>query len=359
MNAPNLSALESAIMAANPSGAAWSRADIRRAMSERDAVARFNVYRAAFGVGPVSSAVDFLTVGNWPNRKDGNAKLKKSDAVSAGVTFLPADGAARWAREVGPDALADFADDIGMSPVRVERKLMRLSLCPRSTAGCRAGCVVTTSGRAQLDLVQVTNRGLPWYAGTIARGRLVRSLFLALDPAAALRLMLAGIDRLAAVGRAHRLPRRWRLAIADDVRWEMVAPGLMTACRAGNVTPYAYTKFRPEDRPEPRGAAFTYSASERWTVAQILAAARNGHRVAVVLDTARGAELPAQWCGVPVVDGDATDDQSAHPRGVIVALRAKGAARGRFIFPTENAQALARMADEERRAAVRVTIGTR
>jgi hypothetical protein len=286
-------------------------------------------------------------------------KLDKNDAVTAGVTYLPADGVAKWALEAGPVAVAAFANAVNLDPATVAATLARVSVCPRSTAGCRKGCVITTAGHAAIDAAAMARAGRPWWQGNCARGRLARTLLLVLDPAAALRLMVDGIERLGAVGRANGIPRRWRLAVADDIRYETVAPGILTACRAGNVRPYAYTKFRPADRPQPRGAAFTYSASERWTVAEILAAVDAGHRVAVVFDVKRGRELPPTWCGRTVVDGDATDDQHAHPAGVIVALRAKGSSvSGRFIFPAVTSAALDRMA-REANGAVRVAIGAR
>lgn len=356
-----LSPVEELITAAND-GAPWSRADIRRAMTAADALARWNTYRAAFGAARHSSVRDFLTVANYPNRKAGNAKLEKNAVPTAGVTFLPADGVAQWARDADPVELEAFADTVGIDPAYVRNTLARLSICPRSTAGCRAGCVITQSGRAALEARSGERTGTPWHHGIIARARLMRTLLLVFDPAAALRLMLEGIDDLGAVGRAVGAPRRWRLSVADDVRTELVAPGLLTAMRANGVRGYQYTKHSPTARDMDtlsRAVAVTFSASERWKVADIVAACADGHRVAVVFDTARGEAFPASWLGARVVDGDATDDQNAHANGVIVGLRAKGSAvSGRFVFPACEDSARERMRREESSAS-RVTLRTR
>lgn len=49
--------------------------------------------------------------------------------------------------------------------------------------------------------------------------------------------------------------------------------------------------------------------------------------VAVVFDTPRGQALPAQYLGVPVVDGDKSDARWLDPSPAIVGLRAKGRMR--------------------------------
>jgi hypothetical protein len=48
----------------------------------------------------------------------------------------------------------------------------------------------------------------------------------------------------------------------------------------------------------------------------------------VVFSTKRGRPLPTHWHGLPVVDGDATDNRFDDPGGVVVGLRAKGRLKG-------------------------------
>jgi hypothetical protein len=93
----------------------------------------------------------------------------------------------------------------------------------------------------------------------------------------------------------------------------------------GVVAAYAYTKHAPAARPEMAGLTrIVYSASERWSDTQILEVCGQGHTVAVVFTTRRNQQLPTTWHGMPVVNGDATDDLWSHPHGVIVGLTVKG-----------------------------------
>jgi hypothetical protein len=71
------------------------------------------------------------------------------------------------------------------------------------------------------------------------------------------------------------------------------------------------------------------SANERHADSDLAALAGTyGTNVAVVFDTVRGHALPATYAGVRVVDGDLSDSRWADEVGVIVGLRAKGAAIG-------------------------------
>ncbi len=57
------------------------------------------------------------------------------------------------------------------------------------------------------------------------------------------------------------------------------------------------------------------------------AALAHNVNVAVVFAVSRDATLPRKWRGHPVIDGDVHDLRFLDPAGVIVGLRAKGAAR--------------------------------
>ena len=129
---------------------------------------------------------------------------------------------------------------------------------------------------------------------------------------------------------------RWRVNVSDDIRWELLAPGLWDVAPKA----YAYTKWSPTERPGRTNLSLAYSASESWDTLDIVDTADLGHRVAVVFGCKKG-DLPARWAGVPVVDGDKTDDLWAHPAGCIVGLAVKGptkkmreaAVQAGFAFP--------------------------
>jgi hypothetical protein len=150
------------------------------------------------------------------------------------------------------------------------------------------------------------------------RARLARSLVTLVRPADALSLTAKALDRNGA--RHHRRGSRWRVNVADDIRWELLAPGLFQL----DVRPYTYTKFSPAERPEALGMRIVYSATERHTDAELVERCRAGHRVCIVFDVAKRDPLPATWHGIPVANGDKTDDLWRHPAGCVVGLRLKG-----------------------------------
>ena len=73
----------------------------------------------------------------------------------------------------------------------------------------------------------------------------------------------------------------------------------------------------------PRNYSLTFSASERVTDAQIVNLVNRGGTVAVVL-----TDKPREtFRGVPMVNGDESDDRTLDTRGVVVGLKAKGKMR--------------------------------
>ena len=88
---------------------------------------------------------------------------------------------------------------------------------------------------------------------------------------------------------------------------------------------YDYTKWPSKFRPASRLPAnyhLTFSRSENTTLDDIQAEFDAGRNVAVVFD-----EVPTEWEGWTVINGDADDLRHLDPVGVIVGLKAKGAAK--------------------------------
>ncbi len=156
-----------------------------------------------------------------------------------------------------------------------------------------------------------------WTAGrgrfqSVRDGRQVRTAFLA--------MLTAEVQALEAKG----VPFGLRLNVASDLRWENIAPWLFAG---ENVRAYDYTKAPCEDRCHWGNYRLTFSHSERWDDARVLATIAAGHNVAMVFDVPKHA-LPATHLGVRVIDGDLSDYRYGDPEGVIVGLAAKGAAKG-------------------------------
>lgn len=173
------------------------------------------------------------------------------------------------------------------------------NVCPWSTPMCRSGCL-NTAGRGDMEPVQ--------------DGRIVKTQFFAENPIAF--LVLTEHEIRLAVKRHGRI--LMRLNVYSDLRWERFAPWLFDI---DGVDWYDYTKSYArafESADWQPNYVLTASAHERTTPIQIMALRAAGVSVAKVF-----TRIPSQG----VVNGDLTDDRYHEPKGVLVALKAKGKMR--------------------------------
>ena len=232
-----------------------------------------------------------------------NPKMKKNGKPSAGLTLHAATNAVEaWDSLTLSEQLA-LASSVGVTIDEINDGLKR-TVCPRSTPSCRLACVAAKSANSKVVRSQ--------------RARLARHLFVLFRPADALVLTAYELDKLKR--RYGRSGARWRVNISDDIRWELIAPGLFAVAPRA----YTYTKWSPTKRPGRPGLRIVYSASERTSDEEITKLCSDGYRVAVLFDLPKKADLPDTWNGIRVVDGDKTDDLYRHPAGTIVGLRGKG-----------------------------------
>jgi hypothetical protein len=289
---PNLSAVERHILT-RLGGRRWTT---KRYTPEAVAAARAE-WKA------VRAAIGFTTPGGWMTTDKTSPKLYKNELPSLGLTIHSAKNALVAWRSLDATTQQNLATAV-RATVHDITHVLAGTVCPMSTEGCRCGCVTAESAKAKMDRSQ--------------RARLARHLFLVFQPAHAFALTAAELDK--ARQTYGRRGARWRVNVSDDLRIERLAPGLFTLAPR----PYSYTKWTPEQRPARPGHRVVYSASERTSDQQVVAWCQQGHRVAVVFNVAKSKPLPETWHGIPVVDGDKTDDLWAHPAGSIVGLRAKG-----------------------------------
>ena len=117
-----------------------------------------------------------------------------------------------------------------------------------------------------------------------------------------------------------------RLNGTSDIRWEK--HGIPQAFP--HITFYDYTKIPGRKVPANYDLTYSYSGAQAFKplVDRALAA---GDRLAVVFRSQKlvRAKLAAgeTFLGLPIVDGDDSDVRHLDPRGVVVALYAKGRAR--------------------------------
>jgi hypothetical protein len=290
---PTLTAAERLILT-NLGGRRWTIKRYRRPGATRRAQAAWAELRQAAG---------YTTTTGWMTTEKTNPKMRKNGKPSIGLTLHAAANASRAWATLDATQRQSLAAALDVTVGEIDSGL-RATVCPRSTRSCRKACVVAHSANGDLDRSQLA--------------RLVRTLFTLFRPADALVLTARELDKLRS--KHGRYQCRWRMNVSDDIRWELLAPGLFAVAPRA----YAYTKWSPGERPARAGLRLVYSASERTHDSDIVAWCKQGHRVAVVFDVKRGQPLPATWHGVPVVDGDLTDDLYRHHAGHIVGLRAKG-----------------------------------
>jgi len=207
---------------------------------------------------------------------DSNAKLAKSGelAVTIGLNLMPADGAGK-------------------------------NVCPYSTPNCRRVCLGIAAGRNVQTSVQA--------------GKVKRNLMFFADRDAFYLCVAWEISR--AVRNRPGKTVAVRLNVTSDLNHAALAPYLFLAFP--EVQFYDYTKGWDRITEElPANYDITVSWSEE-SVDSDLASIREGRsRVAVVFD-----EIPTTWRGLTVIDGDETDARWLDPLGVVVGLKAKGAAK--------------------------------
>lgn len=191
------------------------------------------------------------------------------------------------------------------------------TLCPLSElAQCEAPCL-NRAGRGQFNQIQAA--------------RLNKTIYFLLDRVGFMGQLAHELANFIRSTLAEGFTPVVRLNGTSDNRWELepveidgvTYPNLMSLFP--DVQFYDYTKL-PNRRGLPANYDLTFSYSGvpefRPYAEQALAA---GMRVAVVFRSR--AEIPAQFLGVPVVDGDDSDLRPYDPAGVVVALYAKGPAK--------------------------------
>ena len=187
-------------------------------------------------------------------------------------------------------------------------------VCPFASAGCKALCLGHSSGRMAMS---ASERARLWK--TTMRFGATEEYF-----------ALLGFEIEAHRRRAERegMIPAVRLDGSSDL-----GDAEIIAEQHPDVVFYDYTKslarMRRVWRNGPLNYHLTFSYSgENW--AECEEVLREGYgSVAVVFDVG-DADLPEEWCGYPVIDGDKHDARFLDDArmGVIVGLRAKGKARG-------------------------------
>lgn len=195
-----------------------------------------------------------------------------------------------------------------------------VQLCPMAkTAGCEKACLFT-AGRGAMSNVMLSRIRKTLYFNQY------RDLFM--------HQLHNEIIRERAKAKRNGYKLIVRLNGTSDIRWENEPIGhayanIMQALP--DIQFYDYTKIaNRKNIPANYDLTFSYSGVEAYKPF-VEKAVANGERIAVVFrDRSIVDAMLANgetFLGLPVVDGDNTDIRHLDPKGVIVALYAKGKAR--------------------------------
>jgi hypothetical protein len=206
-----------------------------------------------------------------------------------------------------------------------------INLCPMAKiAKCEAPCLFT-AGRGVMSNVK---------AGRVRKTKLFRD-----DQAGFMALLVNDLVKFSKWSAKHGVKAVVRLNGTSDIRWENI-PVERRIYRRNDfeisemviydnvfaafpeIQFYDYTKILNR-RVSPWGnyhLTLSYSgASEDYAGKVTSAAHRQGLNLAVVFRSADS--IPATYFARPVINGDADDLRFLDPRGVVVALYAKGSAK--------------------------------
>lgn len=196
-----------------------------------------------------------------------------------------------------------------------------INVCPMAEqAKCIDGCL-NTAGRGQMSSVQI--------------GRARKTQWFAADREGFMAQLVADLESFVAYCEKRGIQPCVRLNGTSDIRWELI-PVKRGQHSLGNVFLafpevqfYDYTKIANRDiqhrTPGNYALTWSYSAANPRYAEQAEIAKAKGMNIAVVFRSKDA--IPSEYLGLPTIDGDRDDMRFLDPKGVVVALYAKGKAK--------------------------------
>ncbi len=185
------------------------------------------------------------------------------------------------------------------------------NVCPWSTEGCRQACL-NSAGRGRFDNVQ--------------QARIRKTKLFFDDRKMFFDILIKEIEALIKKCAKEGVLPAVRLNGTSDITWEKIPVNGAKNIFAlfPEVQFYDYTKASFEKRaPEIANYHLVYSRANSAQKGDLVRALSQGRNVAVVFN----GDLPKYYWGYPVVNGDETDLRFLDPKGCIIGLSAKGAAK--------------------------------
>jgi len=193
-------------------------------------------------------------------------------------------------------------------------KTAGINLCAMAEqAKCIDPCLVG-AGRGQMDSVQA--------------GRLRKTEWFIRDRQGFMAQLVVDLESFVSYCSKRGIQPCVRLNGTSDIRWELIGVnGFRNVMEAfPMVTFYDYSKIaNRRGLPANYHLTWSYSAANEAYAKQHAIAKANGLNIAVVFR--RKGDIPASFLGLPTIDGDRDDMRFLDPKGVVVALYAKGKAK--------------------------------
>jgi len=188
------------------------------------------------------------------------------------------------------------------------------NVCSHSTPECRMGCLAT-SGHAGIEIASGGCK--------IKNCRIKKSKLLFEEQDFFMSWMIAEIKsaRKKAVKDGYYFSVR--LNGTSDIDWaEIKLNGQNIFEIFPNVAFYDYTKNHNKFFGKPKNYHLTYSyTGNNWHICESLLIA--GFNIAMVFNVKHERDLPTEYKGYPVINGDLTDYRIADGHGIIVGLKFK------------------------------------
>ena len=188
------------------------------------------------------------------------------------------------------------------------------NVCSHSTPECRMGCL-NTSGRAGIELFS----GLTM----ISSARIKKAKLFNEETAFFMQWLIAEIKVYRAKAKRDNYFLSVRLNATSDINWQNV---YVEGQNIFNIFPdvnfYDYTKnpFKFENKPLNYHLTFSFTGRNEELSKELLS---KGFNVAVVFNVKHESELPKQFLGYQVINGDLTDYRISDAKGIIVGLKWK------------------------------------
>lgn len=192
--------------------------------------------------------------------------------------------------------------------------LSGFDVCADASEGCKASCL-DYAGRGK--------------QGNVKEARIEKTQTFFANIPAFMESLFSEVEKAIKYCAKKGLTPVFRLNLTSDIKWERIKHNGKTIFEHFPTCQwYDYTKTFSRLKLAIPNYHLTFSRSENGTNhVHCALALQAGHNVAAVFSTKKGFDLPTEYNGKKVVDGDKHDLRFLDPKGVIVGLRAKGPAR--------------------------------